>query len=78
MIVLALSRMKDPRVVPALCGLLDDDDVVGHALIALRRLRAREAVPAIEGCLGHPQAWVRDEAKKALAKLGCPPTFPEG
>jgi len=69
MIVLALGRMKDPRVVPALCGLLDDDDVVGHALIALRRLRAREAVPAIEGCLRHPQAWVRAEAKKSLATL---------
>lgn len=70
MVVLALARMKDPRAVEVLTGLVDDDTVAGHAVMALGRLRAAQARTVIEGCLQHPQAWVRREAKKALAKLG--------
>lgn len=70
MLVLALARMKDPRVVGVLTELLDDDEVVGHAVMALGRLKATEAWPAIERCLEHPQGWVREEARKALAHLG--------
>lgn len=70
MAVLALGRMSDPRAVGILIGLLDDETVVGHALMALGRLRAGEAREAIEQRLEHPKPWVRKEAAKALAKLG--------
>jgi HEAT repeat protein len=70
MVVLALARMKNPQAVEVLTELLDDDAVAGHAVIALGRLKAAQARPAIERFLEHPQPWVRKEAKKALGKLG--------
>lgn len=70
MVVLALSRMKNPKAVDVLTELLDDDDVAGHALMALGRLRPQGVRPLIEKMLQHPRPWVRNEAKKALSKLG--------
>jgi len=35
----------------------------------LGKLKAEKARPYIERFLDHPKAWVRREAKKALAKL---------
>lgn len=69
MIVSSLWRFREPRVVATLIDLLKDDDVAGHALVALRRMNAREARSAIEPFANHPRAWWRREAKKALAKF---------
>ncbi len=69
MIVLALGRMKDPRVTDVLVELLGDDDVAGHAAKALGRRQAPTARPALERLLVHPRPWVRTEAKRALARL---------
>lgn len=69
MLVLGLARSNDTRVVPMLTGLLGDEDVVAHAVIALGKLRPPGVRPAIERLLGHPQLLVRREAKKALARL---------
>lgn len=69
MLVMALGKKKNPKAVNVLLGLLDDEDVVGHALIALRKLNAVEARPRILPLLKHPKAWVRREAKKALNKI---------
>ena len=69
MIVLGLGRSKDPRAVQLLVGLLGDDDVVAHAVMALRRLRPHGVRPAVEPLVDHPQALVRREAKKALDRL---------
>jgi hypothetical protein len=69
MIVLGLGRSKDPRAVPLLVGLLGDGDVVAHAVMALGRLSPPGVRPAVERLLNHPQALVRREAKKALARL---------
>ncbi len=69
MVVLGLGRMKNPRAVEVLIELLDDVDVAGHAVMALGRLRAPQARPALEPFLDHPRPWVRKEAKKALARL---------
>lgn len=72
LVVAALGNMRDARdrVVPVLEELLDDDDVAGYAVMGLGKLKVREARAAVEPFLDHPQAWVRKEAKKALAKLG--------
>jgi HEAT repeat protein len=69
MVVLALANMRDSRAVDVLLGLLDDDEVAGHAVMALGKLKAGKARPAIEEFLKHPKPWVRKEAKKALDKL---------
>jgi hypothetical protein len=55
--------------VPLLVGLLGDGDVAAHAVMALGRLRPQGVRPAVEQLLDHPQALVRREAKKALARL---------
>lgn len=76
MLAMALGNMKDPRAVPVLLELLDDEQVVGHTLIGLRRqfrqksVRADLPVEAVRGAverfLDHPKTWVRREAKRVL------------
>jgi HEAT repeat protein len=69
MITYALGNMKNPAAVDVLCDLLDDNDVAGHALRPLGKLRASKARAKIELFLNHPKGWVRKEAKRALAKI---------
>ena len=69
MLAVALGNMKDPRAVDVLIELLDDDEIAGHALMALGKLKARAAMPAIERFLDHPKQWFRKEAGRALAKI---------
>lgn len=69
MLVIALGNMKDSRATPLLVDLLDDEEVVGHALVALGKLKDRGARQTIEKFLSHPNAWVRKEASKALSKI---------
>ncbi|CRK57064.1 hypothetical protein [Alloactinosynnema sp. L-07] len=66
MIVIALGKMKKTRPVQVLIELLDDEVVAGHAIVALRKLKAPEASEALEPFLNHPDTWIRNEAKKAL------------
>lgn len=70
MVVVGLGRSKRPEAVPVLMGLLDDEDVSGHAVKALAKLGADEARPALERMVNDPRAWVRNEAKRALSRLG--------
>ncbi len=69
MLAMALGKMKDPRAEDVLIALLDDEEMVGHALIGLRRLKSKKAVPAIERFRNYPKTWIRNEAKKALLKI---------
>ncbi len=69
MLAVALGNMKNPAAVDVLIELLGDEEVAGHAIMALGKLKAEKARPYIERFLDHPKAWVRREAKKALAKL---------
>ena len=69
MLALAMGRMKNPKAVEILVGLLGDEEVVGHALMALRKLNVAEARPFLLPFLKHPKAWVRREATKALNKI---------
>jgi HEAT repeat protein len=48
---------------------LDDEDVAGHAVDALGRLRAPEALSHLDRFLQHPKAWIRKEAKKAINRI---------
>lgn len=72
LVVAALGNMVKARdrVVPVLLDLLNNDDVAGYAVMALGKLKARGVRSAIEPFLDHREAWVRKEAKKALARLG--------
>jgi HEAT repeat protein len=70
MVLLGLARMKDPRTVPLLIELLEDEDVAAHAAKALGKLQATQARAALERHVASSGPAVRREAKKALAKLG--------
>jgi HEAT repeat protein len=69
MLAISLGNMKDSRAQDVLIILLDDEEVVGHAIIALGKLKSPKAYPFIERFLTHPKAWVRKEAKKALDRI---------
>lgn len=71
MLVVALGNMKDtPEAEAVLVGLLDDDVVVGHALIGLRRLGGGSAARGkIEQLTRHSTKWVRAEAVKLLKRV---------
>ncbi|MGH2829847.1 MAG: HEAT repeat domain-containing protein [Actinomycetota bacterium] len=69
MLVAALGNMKDPRAVAAAREFLRDDLLVAPAIAALRKLNAREARAEVEPFLAHPDAFVRTEARKAIAKF---------
>ena len=68
-VVVELGKLTDPRAVEALHDLLGDEEVVGHAVMALGTLRARAARSRVEALLTHPKPWIWKEAKKALARI---------
>ncbi|HSG40191.1 MAG TPA: HEAT repeat domain-containing protein, partial [Thermoanaerobaculia bacterium] len=69
MLAFALAKMKNPQAADVLIGLLADEVMVGHAIAALGKLRERRARTLIEQHLDHPKAWIRKEAKRAMAKI---------
>jgi len=69
MLTLALGNTKNPRAVDVLLELLQDDEVVEHALTVLGTLRAQQAKQPMQRLLNHPRSGVRKTAKQALAKI---------
>ena len=78
----ALKRTKDPRAPDVLIELIDDDDVAGHAISALRSYgpkaalpHLRNARPKLEAVLTRPTATplAKRQAQKALERLAVAP-----
>lgn len=71
MIVLGMARSKRAEVGEILIELLDDPDVNGHAVNALRKLKPPPAAarPGLTRMLQDERAWVRGQARHALEKL---------
>jgi hypothetical protein len=74
----ALKRTKDPRAPDALIELIDDDDVSGHAILALRLYgpktglpHLQRARPKLEDVLSRPTAseFAKRQAQRALQRL---------
>jgi HEAT repeat protein len=74
----ALKRTKDTRAPEALIDLIDDDDVAGHAISALRSLGPKrslpylvQARPRLEALLARPDAseFARRQARAALERI---------
>lgn len=70
MVVLGLARSTRTDAGDVLIELLDDPEVSGHAVKALRKLKLPAAREGLERMLEDERAWVRKEAKGALAALG--------
>jgi HEAT repeat protein len=75
----ALKRTKDPRAPDALIELIDDDDVAGHAISALRSYGPKSSLPylrtaqqKLEAVLTRRTAspLAKRQAQKALERLG--------
>jgi hypothetical protein len=69
MLALRLPDLARYRAVDVLIELLGDDEVAGHAVVALGKLKAQKARAHIERLTKHANPWVREEASKALARL---------
>jgi HEAT repeat protein len=69
MVVVALATTGHPDAPGELVKLLEDDEVAGHAVLALRRLAPIEARSHIERFVHDQRAWVRREAKVALGRI---------
>jgi HEAT repeat protein len=77
MLMDALARTKDERALGALVELVDDDDVAGHAISALRRLGPKRSLPYLERARPSLERQAADgetplarrQASAALARL---------
>jgi HEAT repeat protein len=63
------GRANRSTVIEILVGLLSDDDVVLHAISAVRRMRATNARPALAHLLDHERDTIRRRAQEALSRL---------
>jgi hypothetical protein len=71
MLVVAAGRLDPERGTPIALAALEDRALDGHAMIALRALDAREAVPRIRARLDAlDEDWKREEAVRTLDALG--------
>ena len=57
------------RCAPAVASQLDDSDVKGHALSALRKMRAGGYADQARAILDDPNTWIRNEAKKYISRF---------
>jgi hypothetical protein len=69
MLTLALGNMTNPQAVSVLTDLLNDEQVVGHAIMALGMLKAKDARPSIEKLARHPKKWIRKEVQRTLTQM---------
>lgn len=65
-----LGQYGGPAQVPTLITLLEDPEVSGHAVYALRILGSSEAAEKLRPFLDSPKAWVRQQARKYFQKIG--------
>lgn len=70
--VMLLGQYGGRDRAPVLLQLLDDPEVVGHALYALRLLAVPGAEMTARALLRSRQTWVRNEAKKYLENIAPP------
>lgn len=69
MVTVAFSKMRDSRAVDLLIELLSDEQVAGHAILALGKMKVERTRPHIVPFLNHPKTWIRKQATMALKNL---------
>ena len=69
MIVVTLGKMKVREAFPILLKLLEDEDVVGHAISALGYFKDPSAISYLEPLRNHKISWIKKEASKVIEKL---------
>lgn len=66
MIVYVLRKFKNPQVVDTLLDLLEDEEIVGHAIESLKTLKPKRAKPYLVPFLDNHNSWIKNSAKKAI------------
>jgi HEAT repeat protein len=74
MLALALGQLKVEKAVPLLIEALKDEQIVGHAAIALGKIRAQEARVHLEQLTSYPVTWIQKEVRKALERIQTGPS----
>ena len=69
MLAVALGNMKAPRACELAVQLLENDEVAGHAIIALGKIKNPATHRSVEPFLTHDKTWVRKEAHRTIKKL---------
>ena len=71
-LILAYAKLGKQKAIPDLINLLDgwDLDILGRTIVALGKLKAKEAKPHLEKLLKYEDSYFRNLAKKALKKIG--------
>jgi HEAT repeat protein len=69
MIVYGLGNFPTDEVKATLLGLLPDDEILGHTIFALGKMKDRSIIPHIEVFEKHERSYIRNETKKAIKKL---------
>ena len=70
MIVSGLGAYKNSENVKSiLIELLNDDEVVGHAISAIRKIGDKELIRFVEPFISYKVTWIRNEAKKTVEKF---------
>lgn len=69
MLALALSALKNSDADQLLVELLDDEQIVGHVLMAVRKRRLLSAKGRVMKLIAHENSWVSKEARKTLRAI---------
>lgn len=69
MITILLGKLKCEKSIPVLIELLEDDDVNGHAIMALGYFKDKKIIQHIEPFIKHKKIWIRKEAEKSIKKI---------
>ena len=69
MLILALGNIQNDATYKFLTGLLDDQDLAGHVIMALGKNPRKDFVEIVTPFLEHEKEWIRNEAEKLLLSL---------
>jgi hypothetical protein len=69
MIVILLGKLRCEKAIPSLIELLQDEEVNGHAIMALGYFKNSDLIQHIEPFLRHEKKWIQKEAEKAIKKI---------
>ena len=66
--VILLDKCKFNKFANKIVGLLNDDDIDGHIISTLYKMKAYDYADYVKPFLHHKQLWIRKEAKRYMEK----------
>jgi hypothetical protein len=66
-----LGKLKHPRAAELIAAVMDEENLAWMALRSLGSLKAKQFEPQVRKYLRDPDSEIRQEAKRALKKMGC-------